>query len=157
MMMNILIQNQNSTSHVTAIITGHILILVIHRTISVHEKIHSSELVIPQVASSALYRSGHTVNERRSNADRYRPRSYKGPPNSEQSMFTTDTKISEMNEQAEQLIHTNSSFKPNRSFKRTVSSAKSSANSHLANTFGIQSGCFLAQLIKNHCTFGSLK
>ena len=65
MMMNILIQNQNSTSHVTAIITGHILILVIHRTISVHEKIHSSELVIPWVASSALsnYRSGLSTDE----------------------------------------------------------------------------------------------
>ena len=64
-MMNILIQNQNSTSHVTAIITGHILILVIHRTISVHEKIHSSELVIPWVASSALsnYRSGLSTDE----------------------------------------------------------------------------------------------
>ena len=152
--MNILIQNQNSTSHVTAIITGHILILVIHRTISVHEKIHSSELVIPWVASSALsnYRSGYTVNERGSNADRYRPRSYKGPPNSERSMFATDTEIQEMNELAEQLIQVNSSFKPNRSFERTLPSAKSSDNSNLANTsernrtafWWIPSDCFLA-------------
>ena len=58
MMMNILIQNQNSTSHVTAIITGHILILVIHRTISVHEKIHSSELVI---ASSSVLKHLNSI------------------------------------------------------------------------------------------------
>ena len=86
MMMNILIQNQNSTSHVTAIITGHILILVIHRTISVHEKIHSSELVI---ASSSVLKHLNSISGLFGLREKTAalPSELLGPLNSEQSIY----------------------------------------------------------------------